>query len=141
TLGTTATQIVFTAAPTLTNGIIKGATTTDATTFAGNTTGFNLASYGANGVAAQTTYTALPTSGGVATTNYIVTTSTALTGNLVANAVLIVGDGITVGGAVGTTLTPTAGTIASTGGTTTGNTVSVPVLAFGANDGVVLTNS
>lgn len=135
------TQILFTGDPTQTNNIIRGATTTDATTFAGNATGFNLATYGANGVAAQTSLTALPTSGGSATTNYIATASTALTGNVAANAVLIVGDGVALSGAAGTTLTLTTGTLASTGGTATGNTVSVPVLALGASDGIFLANT
>src|SRR5262249_11267814 len=47
TLGSAGNKITFTSSPSLTSGIIQGATTTDAA--AG---GFNLATYGANGVAA-----------------------------------------------------------------------------------------
>ncbi len=134
-------KVVFTTAPTaptLTNGILQGATTTDATTFAGNTTGFNLANYGANGVVAQTTYTALPASGAGAATNYIATASTALTASESVNALLIVGSGITVSGNSGSILTLTTGAVASTG---TGNMVSVPTLALGGVEGLFLGNS
>ena len=67
TLGTASNQITFTTAPTapaLTNSVLIGATTTDATSYAANTTGFNLATYGGSGVApALQISTALPTSG------------------------------------------------------------------------------
>src|SRR5205085_26706 len=78
TLGSATNQVLFTAAPTLTNAVIKGALTSDATSFSGNTTGVNLATYGGSGVVAQTNYTALPVSGSSATVNYIATASTTL---------------------------------------------------------------
>ena len=139
--GTTANQITFSSLPSLSNGIITGATVTDATSFAGNTTGFNLATYGPNGVAALTSYTTLPPSGSSATTNYLVTSSTALTASESVNALLIVGDGITISGATGTTLTLSSGMLAGTGGTSTGNTVSVPTLALSSQEGVFITNN
>ena len=56
------------------------------------------------------------------------------------NAVLIRGDGITISGAAGATLTVGTGMVASSGGTTTGDTISVPTLALGS-EGVFITNS
>ena len=132
-------KVTFTTAPGTTNSVLKGATTTDATTFAGNTTGFNLATY-TTSVVPLTTYSALLATGTVATTNYIVdsvTGSINLTGSESVNALLIVG-GFTVSGNSGVILTLGTGTLASTG---TGNIVSVPTLALGAAEGVALTNS
>ena len=91
-LGTTD-QVLFATAPTLTNGVLMGVTVTDNTSYANNTTGYNLATYGATGVTALQIATVLPTSGGSATTNYIVTTGSTVTlaGTVAANAILIVG--------------------------------------------------
>ncbi len=145
TLGSSS-QILFTTNPTTItfNGVLQGATTTDATA-GGSGTGFNLANYNAaTGVVAQTVYTTLPTSGtGSTTTNYIATTSTALAGNFSANALLVAGSGITVSAPANSTLTlgsaTQAGTLAVTGGT--GNVISVPTVAMGTAEGLVLTNS
>src|SRR5262249_49794774 len=129
--------VKFTTAPTLASGIIKGATTTDAA--AG---GFNLATYGANGVAALGTYASLSTTGGNANTdNVLVTTSTGPIISDTVHAVLIRGDGITISGTAGAALTVASGMVASGGGTTTGDTLSVPTLALGTQEGVFVTAS
>ena len=151
TLDTATNQIIFTTAATLTNGIIKGATVTDSTTFSGNTTGFNLATNNGNNVVAMTLTTTnaytvgLPASGSSATANYLVTSSTALTASESVNALLLVGDGININapaiaGIGGITLTNTTGTIATTGMGPNGDAISVPALALGAVDGIFLTN-
>src|SRR5439155_7868447 len=131
TLGTATNQILFTTAPALTNAIIKGAITNDATSIAGtNTTGINLATYGAGGVTALTAYTALPVSGSSATTNYIATTSTALSASETVNALLIVGDNIGLTGAF--TLTSTTNEVVAVDNGSNGNNFSsTTVLGFG----------
>ena len=52
------------------------------------------------------------------------------------NSVLIVGDGVNISGAA---LTVGSGVVASAGGNATGNTLSVPTLAFGATEIVLST--
>ena len=150
TLNATTNQLVFTTAPTLVNGVLKGASTTDATTITGvNTTGFNLATYTTGIVAYGTggaagTYTTLPTTGtGNATTNYIAITSTALAGSFAANSLLLVGPNTAVTAAAGTILTlgsaTQAGVVASTG---TGDSIASSLtLALGTAEGDVLTGS
>src|SRR5205823_1901874 len=93
-------------------------------------------------VVALTSYQALSTTATLnnATDNVLVTGNASIAVSQSVNAVLIVGDGVTVGGAAGTTLTVARG-VASTGGTGTGDTVSVPTLAFGTNEGLALTSS
>lgn len=129
TLGSATNQVNITAVPAallLAGGIVPFATVTDATTVAGNTTGFNLATAtGATGasIAAFTGYNA---------SNVLVTGSQVLSGTV--NAVLIVGDGVNVSGA---SLAVTSGVIATAGGNTTGNTVSVSTVSLGAAEGVL----
>ena len=145
TLGSANNQIIVNQAPSalLTNGIIKGVTVADATTFSGNTTGFNLATAtgsSTSSIGALTTYQTLSTTGGnAATDNVLVTASTALTANDTVNAALLVGDAINISGAV--TLNLGSGTLASTGGTSKGNTVSVATLALGSQEGILNANS
>ena len=99
-LNTTTNQIAFTSLPSVTNGIIKGATTTDTTSFAGNTTGFNLATLSGSSVVAYQAYTVgLPTSASVATTNYIANGSVAISPAESVNSLLIIGTGFTISGA------------------------------------------
>lgn len=69
------------------------------------------------------------------------TGSTALSGAVAANAVLVIGDGVVLTGDPTASLALTTGTLLTSGGTTTGNTVSVPVIALGTGDGVFLTNT
>ncbi len=146
-LGSATNQIILNvpASAILNNGIIKGFTVTD-----GSTGGFNLATATGTStatVAALTTYATLSTSGGnTSADNVLVTASTALTASDTVNAILIRGDGINISGAAGTTLTVggTSGSgtmIVSSGGTTTGDTISVPTLALGNQEGVFITNS
>src|SRR5207244_2534844 len=97
----------------------------------------NLATLSGASVAALTMYTPLPASGASATTNYIATASTALTSAESVNALLIIGDNITISGAA---LSVGAGGVASSAGTTVGNTMSAPV-ALGAQEGIVATNN
>ena len=130
----------------LNNGIIKGATVTDA-----STGGFNLAT--ATGATTASisalpaaSYTVLPATGASPTANYIATASTALTTSETVNALLIRGDNITISGVAGTTLTVggasgSAGMLVTSGGTTTGDTISVPTLALGTQEGVFITNN
>ena len=140
-MGSTANIIFANGSSSLTHGIIQGGTVTDATSFASNTSGFNLATYGANGVAALTTYQTLSTTGGnTASDNVLVTSSTALTSSDTVNAVLFVGDGINISGGSGISLTVGSGMVASTGGTSTGDIISVPSLVMSV-EGVVVTNN
>ena len=117
--------------------MLVGATTSDATTFSGNTTGFNIASYGANGVTALTSYTTLPSSGASGSLNYIVTGSTPISIAESVNALLVIGDNILLSGAA---LTIGTGMLATSGSTTSGDTISAPV-SFGPSEGVVVVNN
>ena len=93
-------------------------------------------------MAALTAYQALSTTGGNAITdNVLVTANTPLTVSDTVNAVLIVGDGVTISGSAGTALTLNGGALASTGGTSSGDTVSVPTLALGASEGLFTLNN
>src|SRR5207248_3664403 len=92
--------------------------------------------YGGSGIAALTAYTALPVSGGSATTNYIATASTTLTAAVSANALLIVGDNITLGGAFSLTAT-TAEVVAVDTGNTGNNFSSSTTFPFAATEGVL----
>ncbi len=105
TLGTASNQVLFTDAPTLTGNIIKGGTTQDNNTNVTvggsaftNSSGFNLATYGANGITALTTYQTLLSSGNLSTDNVLVSSSTALTAADTVNAALLVGNGIVISG-------------------------------------------
>jgi autotransporter-associated beta strand protein len=140
-LGSANNQILFLNPPTLTNGILKGATTTDGNVFTANPSGYNLASYGTTGITALGgglggvgAYTTLPTSGATGTTNYIATATTALTAPESVNALLVLGND-TISGATSSTLTLTSGTLAIDGNNAV---VSVP-LALGSTQGVFLT--
>ena len=149
--GASANQILFVTSPVPTGGTTNGnspilpyATVTDATSFPGNTTGFNLATYGANGIAALTTYKTLSTSanGNNPNDNVLVTTSTTVAVSDTVNSVLLIGNGITVGGtAAGAVLTVGSGAVGSSGGLVTGNTLSVSQLAFATAEGILFTNS
>ncbi len=138
TLGSATNQIIFNVAPTTlltgtTNGIVKAATVTDAATG-----GFNLATATGtttSSIAAVTTYQTLMAGGGnAATDNVLVTASTAMTAADTVQAILIRGDSITVSGSA---LTVGSGLIASSGGTTTGDTISAPV-TLAAVEGVIV---
>ena len=149
TLGTSANEILVTQFSTAfggagpVNNIFPYATVTDHTAF---NNGFNLAAYGADGIEAlpsssYTPQTSLTYSASDSTANVLVTTSLALTASDTVNAMLLVGDGITVSGPAGSTLTAGSGQFVSTGGTSIGNTIAVPTLAFGSAEGIVTTNS
>ena len=149
-LGSTSDEIIFggfSSTPTnaaSVNGIFPYGTVADGSSFNG---GFNLASYGARGIIAlpSNSYTpqaALSFSGSDSTANVLVTSNLTLpaAGDTV-NAILVFGDGITVTGPAGSTLGVGSGQVVANGGTSTGNTFSVPVLAFGAAEGLVFTNN
>src|SRR5207302_11067153 len=57
------------------------------------------------------------------------------------NAILLRGDGITISGAAGVTLTLASGTLAANGGTASGNIVTVPTLALGSQEGMFLSGT
>ncbi len=85
----------------------------------------------------MTSYTALPVSGSSATTNYIATSATLpITSAESINALLIIGDGVTVSGSA---LTVGTGVIAASDTGTNGNTISAPIV-LGA-EGIVTTNN
>src|SRR5207248_860617 len=111
----------------LSNGIIKGFTVTDAATG-----GFNLAtaSGGANAVIAAFNSYVTTLGGNLATDNVLLTSSPASlpAGTDPINSLLLRGDGINVSGAVGAILSVASGTVASSGGTTTGNSITLPTL-------------
>ena len=122
-----------------TSSVIAGATVTDASPTNG---GFNLAStLVGNSVVPLTTYTT-PTDHGRRQPQHQLRRydhDCALAGNFNANALLIVGDGIIVSAPANSTLALTSGVIASSGGNTIGDTISVPTLALGAAEGIVTT--
>ena len=128
----------------LVNGVLPYAVVTDHTAF---NSGFNLATVSASGqvqALPQASYTpqgSLTYSSSDITANVLVTSSLALTTSDTVNAMLLVGDGITVSGAAGFTLGVGSGEIVSTGGTSTGNAVSVPNLAFGPAEGILYINA
>ena len=128
----------------LTNGVILGATVTDSSAYNG---GYNLAFVSGTTTASiqalpSASYTALPVTGGSATVNYIVTSSTGLTGNVSANAILIVGttSGVTINNSSGTN-TLSAAEIATTGGSGTSATIAVTTVALGSTESDILDNA
>ena len=127
------------------NNVFPYAVVTDGTAFNG---GFNLATLGGNGIQAlpsgsyATSLTGNPATD--STANLLVTTATSpisLAASDTINSMLLVGNGITVTGITGTSLTVGSGMVASTGSTGSTDTISVPGLAFGAIEGVVYTNT
>ena len=156
TLGSATNQFIIgvPAAALLSNGIIKGFTVTDAATG-----GFNFAT--ATGAATASisalplaSYTALSATGTNTVTQNVLVDPTqagfgAPAGAIASdtlNSLLIRGSGLTISGAAGAVLTVggasgTAGMIAASGGTTTANTISVPTIALGTQEGVYITSN
>jgi hypothetical protein len=147
-LGTSTDEILFTSAPALTptgntgTGILPRSTVTSGSNF-------NFATYNlTTGITAFTAYNqstttdvnaALPTDT-LELSNSNFTLSTTLTGSKTLNALAFNGSGLTMSGAVGTTLTLTTGGVLVTGATTA-DTLSVPVLAFAGVEGIFQINA
>ena len=156
TLGSATNQFLINlpASALLNNGIVKGFTVTDAAIGGFNfatATGTSTASISALPLAG---YTALSATGGnTATQNVLVDASQtgfgAPTGAIASdsvNALLIRGDGVNISGAPGAVLTVggasgTAGMLVTSGGTSIGNTISIPTLALGTQEGVFIANN
>ncbi len=146
-------QVTFGGLPQLTGNILPYATVTDATTSVTiggvstpNSGGYNLATInGSNELVALTSYQALSTTGANSSTDNVLVTSTpaAILTDTV-NAVLVIGDGVNVKGATGATLNVVSGLVASNDTVTSnpaGNAISVPTLAFGSAEGIILANA
>ena len=133
TLGSATNEILFTVAPILSVGIIKGAITNDAATGT-----INLAAYGATGIGALGTYTAFTGTATDDSQNVIITTTGTETTGTTPNAILIRGDGITVSGSVAITPTTDEVVVVDTG-SIGNNFSSTTVLALGASEGVLYT--
>ena len=112
-------------APGLSVNIIKGVITSDAAAGA-----INLASYGASGILALPTASYTTFTGGAAdnNANVLITTSGNLTTSTTPNAVLIRGDGITVGGAF--SMTPNTGELVAVDIGNTGNNLAAANTGF-----------
>ncbi|MEA3209118.1 MAG: hypothetical protein QOE70_2175 [Chthoniobacter sp.] len=127
-------KIVFTTSPTLTpgtGGILPRAVVG----------GADFATYGANGIAAFSSYNTsnnLPTAAALDTVK-LTASSNVGAGPQTINALAISGTGLTAGGTNnGSVLTLTSGGLLVTGGA---NTLSIPVVALGATEGIVHVNS
>ncbi len=160
-MGSAADQVNFSTAPTSfeIGGILPFATVTDANTTdhltgggtVSNTAGYNLATLGANGITALTTYQTLSTTGGNSSTDNVLVTATPATGVAAEaiNSLFMLGDGINISGATPTTaLTLVGGTVASTDpvtNTPVGNTLTVSTLTMGTTaapaEGIIFTNA
>jgi autotransporter-associated beta strand protein len=130
--------ILFGTTPKLTNGILPRVTVT-------NGAGFDFATYNAtNGLTAFAGYNGSTTTDinlAGATDTVEVTSSygaTTLNASKTLNALAINGNGLTVSGVAGSTLTLTSGGVLVTGGS---DTISVPVLAFAATEGILSVNA
>lgn len=126
-LGTTANQVVFTAAPTLTSDILAFATV-----------GNNFATYGASGDAANTNFQTTLT-GATATTNVVLTDPGTLAPSAATsvNSLVIITTGVTAAviNPAGFALNVTSGGLLTAG--TANATISGGTLAFGAAEGVI----
>ena len=129
TIGSASSQLVFTTAPTLTNGILPYV-------IVGGT---DVGTYGANGVAVNTSYSSTLTAG--ATSNVKFRGNAMLTGNTTVNS-LILTAGATLDLA-GFTLTITSGLLfnASSSAVTVSSSTGNGTLAFGSTDGIITTTA
>jgi autotransporter-associated beta strand protein len=132
-------QIKFTTAPTLTNNIFSArATVLDSTNSL-----FGFATYGANGVAVLSTFSAVADINAALTTDNVkigtgFTTSTNLTANKTINTLSFSGNGLNLTGNTNTSFNVTTGGILSDGGN---NTLSVPLINLGATQAVFHVNA
>jgi autotransporter-associated beta strand protein len=134
-LGTTS-KMIFTTAPALSNGVVIGSNSGARIVVNGT----DFAAYSATpGLTAFTAYNTSNNLDAAATTDTMkVTSSATLSSSKTLNALLINGNGVTVGGLGASTLTLSTQGVLVTGGN---NTISIPIMAQGASDGLFHINS
>ncbi|MEI9894790.1 MAG: autotransporter-associated beta strand repeat-containing protein [Chthoniobacter sp.] len=132
-LGTPTNKITFTTNPGMTGGLIPRAVVMNGGNFDFATYNSDGKTANTNGIQAFATYNLTNNMGlALAADTMKITANAGIFASRTLNALAISGDGLTVTGVPGSTLTLTSGGVLVTGGT---NTINVPILAFGGVEG------